>query len=119
MLKKIFNYLEIAGQTARKRNKEDKRTYLLGAVGIRSDGVMVKSFNGSTVYPVPAAHAEQRLSRKLNVGSVVYVARIRMGDGKFALAKPCKNCQNVLRSRGVKRIYYTKNSKEFGIIDLQ
>lgn len=119
MLRKVFHYLQIAGQTAKKKGPEDKRTFLLGAVGVRSDGKMVKSFNSSTVFPVPAAHAEFRVAAKLDVDSVVYVARVRVGDGKFALAKPCKNCQRVLKSRGVRRVYYTTNyPNEYGILYL-
>lgn len=117
MQKKVSKYFKIASRIAKKKSVEDKRTYFLGAIGLRSDGKMVKSTNGSTIYPVPQAHAEARLSNKLDVGSIVYVARVKV-DGGLALAKPCQNCQAILKSKGVKLIYYTIADGEFGKINL-
>lgn len=110
MNRKIYNYFEIAAKLSTKR--KDRRYFHLGAVGVRSDGVMVKSANGSTMEPHPECHAETRLSKKLDVGSIVYVARVTK-NGEFALAKPCKNCQRTMRARGVKEVYYTTTNKTF------
>lgn len=94
-----------------------KRRYRLGAVGIRSDGIIVTANNIPNRKPEPRAHAEARLTQKLNWGSVVYVARV-LRDGTFAMAKPCKNCQIAMRLRGVKRCYYSINSTEYGVMIL-
>lgn len=113
MQRKIWSYFEIAGQLA--ISKDDKRTYLLGAVGVRKDGCMVVAMNGPTPTPNREIHAEYKLCRKLDHGATVYVARIRTGDGKFGNAKPCHACRKVLRSRRVNKVYYTKGLGKFGI----
>jgi hypothetical protein len=115
MRRNIFAYFEVAAQTA--QSKKDARSFLLGAIGIRSDGVMVKALNGPTAYPIPAAHAESRCCKKCDIGAIIYVARIAIGSGKFANSRPCKYCQNTMRSRGIRLAYYTINSSEFGMID--
>ena len=56
------------------------------------------------------------LSKKLDVGSVVYVIRIKRGDKKVCLAKPCKTCIVKMRARGVKKIYYSISEDENGNI---
>lgn len=85
----------------------DDRTYLLAAIGIRSDGVIVTSRNSCATSPTPEAHAEARLTRKLDVGSVVFVARVLRRDGTTAMAKPCELCEAKLRRVGVTRVWYT------------
>lgn len=107
-----WRYLALAASCA-PAHGEDRRTFLLGAVGVRSDGVVVKSRNGSYRERCPAGHAEARLSRKLDVGSTVFVARI-LRSGGLALAAPCKDCRRSLRSRGVRHVYYTIDSDTFG-----
>ena len=100
------------------KNKGDIRTYLLGAVGRRSDGVIVSSRN------IPAQdftnersnHAEVRLARKLTLGSTVWVARVARKDGSWAMAKPCRGCERRLRAAGVERIVYTIGPNEWGVI---
>ena len=92
--------------------------FRLAAVGKRCDGIVVNSRSGG--WPgqyLPATHAEARLANKLTPGSVVYVART-LKNGTVAMAKPCVACQNALRHRGVKRVYYTIANKEFGVMDL-
>ena len=112
MNNKIWTYFELAGKMA--VSKQDQRTYLLGAIGIRGDNAIVSSMNAPTPFPTREAHAEYKLVRKLDHGATVYVARIRTGDGAFANAKPCKDCMKVLKSRRVKRVYYTIGQNEFG-----
>lgn len=99
------------------RNK-DTRTFLLGAIGLRADGVFVSSRN----IPAPEAtfecmhHAEARLARKLTPGSTVWVARVARKDGFWAMAKPCRGCERRLRIAGVSRIVYTIGPNEWGVI---
>lgn len=99
--------LELAAAAA--APETDWRRYALGAAGVRSDGTIVVAKNGNPAIPIPESHAERRLLRKLDRGSVVYVARVRP-DGSWGLAKPCKNCLPVLRARGVIQVFYTTNS---------
>lgn len=112
--KRVFNYFQMAALTAIKR--EDERSFLLGAVGIRYDGALVKSVNASSFHPVRTGHAEARLCKKLDVGSIVYVVRVKLLDGSLATARPCKSCQKILRSTGVSKVYYSISEFEYGIM---
>jgi hypothetical protein len=100
---------------------KDIRTFLLGAVGLRADGVFVSSRN----IPAPEAtfdrnhHAETRLARKLTPGSTVWVARVSRKDGSWAMAKPCRGCERRLRAAGVARIVYTIGPSEWGVISCE
>ncbi len=114
-MRKIFQYLEIAGKIGKKR--DDKRQYWIGAVGERSDGTLVFSSNGPTPQPDRCAHAEYKVSRKLDYNAVVYVARV-LRNGDFAMAKPCNNCLKAMKSKHVRRVYYTIGPGEYGWIDL-
>ena len=97
---------------------KESRKYKLGAIGERSDGAIVKATNGGSAgCRTPQAHAEVRLSRKLDFGSVVYVARLLHSEA-VALARPCVGCQMAMRNRGVSKCYYTINSDEYGCIYL-
>lgn len=98
-------------------SKNDERSFLLGAVGIRKDGVMVQAINGPSRMPCRLAHAEARLCRKLTPGSVVYVVRVRLADGEFGMARPCQSCQKILKSKGIRKVYYSINSTEYGVME--
>jgi len=107
-------------------SKKDKRSFYLGAIGIRSDGAVVSSTNGPAVMnddkgrkkSFPKAHAEYRLARKLDVGAVVFVCRVKRGSKKIGLARPCEDCQRVLKAVGIKKVYYTINNNEYGVLYL-
>lgn len=113
----IGDYFYIAAKTAVSKN--DQRTFLHGAVGIRHDGAMVRSMNGPSMLPMRMAHAEYRVARKMDVGGVIYVVRIGIGTGKFAISKPCHNCQHFMKSRGINKVYYSINEDEYGVVHLQ
>ncbi len=93
----------------------------MGAVGIRKDGTVVQSWNispgGTTFERCFSGHAEARLARKLDSGSTVYVARVRRDNGKMAMAKPCPNCERILKNRGVIKVLYTVNDNEYGVLE--
>ncbi len=91
-----------------------KRQYFLGAVGLRNDGTLVRSCNLPARSPSPESHAEARLAKKLDFGSIVVVVRI-LKNGELAKARPCKNCFKLLRFKGVLKIYYSINDKEYGV----
>ena len=115
MNKKIFNYFEIAARTA--CSKDDRRSFLLGCVAIRADGCLVKSLNSPTEMQNRMAHAEYKLSRKLDSGAEVYVARVRLDNFKFGIARPCKSCMKRLKTMRVRKIYYTIDEFHYGTID--
>ena len=102
-------------------SKKDKRNYCIGAVGIRKDGTIVKSCNSSntdTKIRNPKIHAEYKLSKKLDKYSVVYVVRIRRENGNYGPAKPCANCERILRNKKVTTVYYSINNNEYGVLNL-
>ena len=111
----MHRYLHQAAEISLKGAK-NRRAYL-GAVGIRSDGTIVTSYNGCAENRKPPAHAEARLAKKLDVGAVVYVARTRRDNGEIAMAKPCAHCENALRHRGVRKVVYTIAENEYGTIE--
>lgn len=116
MNKKIFNFFEVAARTA--ISKDDRRAYLLGAIGIRGDGVMVRSLNSPTEIPNRKAHAECKLCRKLDYHADVYIARVRLDNYKFAMARSCSNCLKILKTKKVNRIFYTIDENQYGVLDL-
>ena len=89
----------------------------MGAVGIRKEGTLVIASNVVTRHPTPSAHAEARVTKKLNDGSTIYVVRISRKE-KLCLARPCKSCRTTMRNRGVKRCYYSISENEYGVLDL-
>lgn len=97
--------------------KDDRRSFRLGAVGIRNDGALVSSTNGPSPFPCPEVHAEARLCNKLTPGSTVWVARIRH-DGSLGMARPCHTCQKRLRTAGVTKVVYTISDTEHGVLNL-
>lgn len=115
----MHKLLERAARYAVKGNR--KRKAWVGSVGLRRDGVVVYASNGSpggvTVDRCPSAHAEAKLCRKLDWGATVYVARIRRDDGSLAMAKPCENCERLLRNKGVKKVLFTINENEYGVME--
>ena len=96
---------------------DDIRTFFLGAVGIRNDGVLVASRNVASRDVALSHHAEARLVRKLTPNSEVWVARVRK-NGEWALARPCQSCQVRLKSAGIARVTYTIDENEWGVMEL-
>lgn len=98
------------------RLKKDDRRFYIGAIGIRSDGTKVRACNGNPKEPTRQHHCEFRLSRKLDKGAVVFVSRT-LGDGSLGCAKPCNDCEKVLRTVGVRKVYYSVPNG-FGCLEL-
>lgn len=79
--------------------------YRLAAIGIRSDGATVVATNKAVRIPggfprSRSTHAEVRLCRKLDAGSIVFVARV-LKDGSWADAEPCRGCMQLLERNWV------------------
>ena len=115
----MLQLLRLAGKAANP-NTDHYRTAFVGAVCVRLDGVLVSSRNGSTSSnseKIPSAHAEARIVNRSGYGAIIYVARVRR-DGSLAMAKPCSRCEASMRSMRVKKVYYTINETEYGVICL-
>lgn len=105
-----MKYLDLAIRIA--KGGEEERNYLIGCVGIRTDGAIVVAANLLTKRPEHSAHAELRTLKKSDKGSTLYVARIHR-DGNWANAKPCIKCQTLIRNKKVKRVFYTVGPEEW------
>lgn len=106
------------------RSCKDKKTFRLGCVAKRQDGVIVKSVNG-TFQPkglivtafgekIPEGHSEVRVLRKAGIGAMLWVARVR-ADGTIAKARPCPTCRAIILNHRVSKVYYTIANDEYGI----
>lgn len=111
--RECYRYFEIAKDSAICKEKIDYRNFMIGAVGIRADGAIVRARNSADRAYCPTGHAEAKLVKKLDKGAVVFVCRVRK-SGEFGLAKPCKSCETILRNKGIKEVYYSINDDEFG-----
>jgi tRNA(Arg) A34 adenosine deaminase TadA len=115
---KVRRYFAIARKVAESGDSKDaRRRYRLGAVGIRSDGVLVSASNICTRLPCPTAHAEYRVCKMITPNSTMFVVRVHR-DGGFANARPCRSCVNAMKTKGVRKCYYTINECEYGVINL-
>lgn len=120
----VWKFFEMAKKAAQLR--DDQRAFQFGAIGLRDDGIIVAACNGCVVLDkndrrgfFPKCHAEFRICRKLDKNSTVFVARIALIDGKYKNAKPCKTCQNAMRTRGVTKVYYTISDDEYGVMHIK
>jgi len=112
----VWKAFELAEKVAMLKN--DQRIHRIGAIGIRADGVLVAAPNAPAPDVTPAVHAEARLSRKLDKGATVYVARVSNDRTfRYKLARPCPSCQNHLRKKRVERVYYTISDNEYGVME--
>jgi len=57
-------------------------------------------------------HAETEcvsgLSKEQTTGADIFVCRIN-NQGEFRMSKPCKMCHSIMKSAGIKRVFYTTN----------
>jgi tRNA(Arg) A34 adenosine deaminase TadA len=98
------------------RRSTDEKNFYMACVAKRADGAVVCSENHSVHgQPIPEHHAEARVLRKCDYGSVLYVARVLKDRETWANAKPCPKCQALIRNMGVKRVYYTVGPNEWEI----
>ena len=119
----MLNLLKQAALVALPTVDDDHRHFWLGCIGIRDDGVLVSSKNGSVAFTntvenyqlLPSSHAEGRVLRKLGKNGTLYVARVSKKDGSLAMARPCGLCQIRIKAFGVKKVYYTINNKQYGV----
>jgi len=113
--KEDLGLLEQAARLGSKR--KDERSFWVGALGLRADGAFVSSYNGAARDKCAMIHAETRLCSKLDVGAIVWVARASR-NGDLAMAKPCHNCERMLRRRGVRKVVYSTGPDSFEVLQL-
>lgn len=121
----MVEMLQRAAEFASRRPPGDKRRYQIAAVGITPEGRVYHARNLAYHFseydqvifrPEPSAHAEFKLARALPRGSTVYVARV-LRSGDFAIAKPCPMCMIALKSRQVRKVYYSIDNDSYGVLE--
>ena len=106
-----MRYIELAKEVALRG--DPRRKHFLGAVAIRTDGVVVSSSNGTWLDRAPTQHAEAKVLRKAGRGAILFVARVGR-NGTIGLSMPCRECRQLIRNKGVKRVYFTIDAIEIG-----
>lgn len=113
-----------AAKIALPSDPNDKRNFILGAIGLRRDGVIVAAKNGAVISStyedyriISDAHAECRVLRKLGKDGIIFVARVLKRDGSLAMARPCGICQHRVRAARVKKVYYSIDNYHYGIFN--
>ena len=92
----MVTLLEEAAKLAASCN--NKKSYYMACISKRSDGAIVSSVNhGVFGQKIPCHHAEARVLRKSNMGSILYVARVLKDRVTWAHAKPCAYCQKLIK----------------------
>jgi deoxycytidylate deaminase len=105
---------------------KSKFRFRVGAVITKSGGIISTGFSktnrGSRIITSEfkcwesSLHAEADAILKILktdkidklVGATIYVSRLK-ADGKCGLAKPCKYCNQLIQSVGIKKVVYTTN----------
>jgi deoxycytidylate deaminase len=120
MSKKQKRILNIARQIA---YKSTYKRYRHGAVLVKGGAILNTSTNSNdfcsfgTRFRKECGHATMHaelgsilgISRCVTEGSTLYVVRITK-NGDFAISKPCKMCESILRHVGIKKVIYTNSS---------
>jgi tRNA(Arg) A34 adenosine deaminase TadA len=127
-MSKIDKYFSIAKKEAKKAKNED---YKHGAVLVKGGSIISVSHNVSIPSKfadrykihggIATRHAEINcvlgLDKKVTSGAVLFVVRVSRG-GNLRLSKPCPMCRSVLEYVGVKKVYYSIDNDEYGVIRL-
>lgn len=116
-----------AGRLALPDREDDERNFWFGCVGIRNDGVVVSSRNGSVqqlfskslnpdeMQKISDYHAEGRVLKKMTRGGTLYVARVSRQTRQLQLARPCGRCRARIRSYRIDKVYYSISNDEYGL----
>jgi hypothetical protein len=119
-----------AANFARITGRDDKlKGYWIASIGIRYDGVVIKSANAGVrvaensiakFREIPLSHSEVRTLRKMDCGGILCVARtLRIKNlslqESLRISRPCLVCRNHIKSKRIKKVYYTISPYEYGV----
>lgn len=122
-------YLELAAREALSSND---KSFRVGSLLVRGSNIIRASKNQGLkthplkklMYPERAykgLHAEVSLLTGLRPYDVenadVYVVRLLKSD-RWALAKPCHECESFLRGMNIRRVFYSIEDNEYGCLKL-
>lgn len=108
-----MKHLDLATKIAMGTLHEKKNSFF-GGVGLRTDGSIVISTNLRVADKTHPAHCEVRLLKKCDVGSTIFLVRLTR-DGQWAMSRPCKKCQALIKNRRVKKVVFTVGPGEFSV----
>jgi hypothetical protein len=116
-----MEYFDLARESAVSTGTHDKRSFLLGAIGIRAkDNVMVSAKNGAVFHSskdksvLSLSHCEPRLLRKLGKGGTIWIVRVLKKDGSLAMSRPCAYCRPIVKGHETKMVYYSIDPVHYG-----
>lgn len=109
---KIFKKAAELASNSKERNKK----FDLACIALRKDGVLVKATNITVIQNrSPSSHAEARVLRKSGTGAIIWIVRVLKDKKTWAMAKPCKNCQSLIKNYNVKKVYYSTGPGNYEI----
>ncbi len=113
---KSVRRMKICSILARESNHPKHK---LGCVIVKGGRIVSSGFNRINVHNsrhnyrryVCSIHAEQAAIRPNSSydGASLYVARIGRA-GNYLLSKPCEHCLNLIKSVGIRKIFYTDSN---------
>jgi len=125
---KINSYIKLARRMAA---NSDYPTFRHGAILVKGGNVLNVAWNknhfnrfGARFHKIPnhaTAHAELGTILGIDIsktaGATVYVVRIN-NNGRLMLSKPCSMCAAALKHVGVKKIVFSENGGNLGVVVL-
>ena len=130
MTKREQHFMKLACQIAERSTFRD---YKLGAIVVYKGKILSSGANLAKTHPLQrkfdhhrlderfipvSTHAEVNAIQKIIKDNdidwskcTIYVARV-LKNGKTAMSRPCNSCMQLMKSLGVKNVYYTT---DFGV----
>lgn len=132
----LHKHLQTAMVLAESNTYDDVLDYHLAAIIVRGGSVVSVGYNKSNTNSFVehfadrvkgkrnfcvSTHAEMdailRVRNKIDLtGCKIFVARKKLIDHSPGMARPCAICEEVLRSYGIKRAFYTIDTEHYGIM---
>ena len=89
----------------------------IGAVLVSGKGIVNVGFNNTLkTHPIISKNCHKKLHAEVDCiigihrrclrNGVMYLYRERL-DGKIGMCRPCSSCEAILKSAGIKKVYYT------------
>lgn len=135
----MLKYLQLAKQFGEQHDFDEYLEHHICAVLVKGGRVLSVGYNKhgmngfvrhfqkvAKLEFCETTHAEQDAILKVRGktdlrGSKIYVVRLRPPNsplGELGLARPCSICQEVLKSYGIKRAFYSINDTEYGVLTI-
>ena len=114
---RVINLMNVACSLAL-RSTEDNRH---GCIVAKKGRILGIGWNKDKTHPAAkhtftqCIHAEMAAIVSVNkedlVGADIYVARVKRCKGEpVGISRPCVHCMGLIRTSGIRRVYYTTNN---------